>query len=66
MTKNPAKRLGCGPGGEDAILDHPFFTTIDWKALEERKVTPPFKPNVVSAKISSGLQRNGCTFRALC
>lgn len=48
MTKNPAKRLGCGPGGENAILSHPFFATIDWKALEERKVEPPFKPEVVS------------------
>ena len=54
MTKNPAKRLGCGAGGEDAILTHSFFAPIDWKALEERKVTPPFKPDVVSTEIHIG------------
>ena len=48
MTKNPAKRLGCGPGGETAIMDHEFFASVDWKALEARQVTPPFKPSVVS------------------
>ncbi|CAK8695139.1 protein kinase C-like 1B [Clavelina lepadiformis] len=48
MTKNPAKRLGCGPGGETAIMDHEFFASVDWKALEARQVTPPFKPSVKS------------------
>ena len=55
MTKNPIKRLGCNPttGGEDAIKRHPFFLNkIDWNALEERQVRPPFKPRVVSANDS--------------
>lgn len=49
MTKSPAKRLGCvkAHGGEKAVLIHPFFhEKVDWGALEERKVTPPFKPNI--------------------
>ena len=51
MTKNPAKRLGCvkAHGVERAILIHPFFhEKIDWEALEERNVKPPFKPRIVS------------------
>jgi hypothetical protein len=26
---------------------HPFFATINWKQLLEKKITPPFKPKVV-------------------
>lgn len=50
MTKTVSRRLGCvaSQGGEQAILDHPFFKDIDWRALEARKVKPPFKPKIVS------------------
>lgn len=48
MNKSVNKRLGCGQLGEQAILDHPFFREIDWIALEAKKVTPPFRPKVVS------------------
>jgi len=50
MTKSPVRRLGCvkAHGGERAILVHPFFNDkIDWEALEECKVKPPFKPKIV-------------------
>lgn len=50
MTKNVHRRLGCvaSQGGEQAILDHPFFRDIDWVALESKKVRPPFRPKTVS------------------
>lgn len=50
MTKNPSKRLGCVTAqcGEAAIQTHPFFKDIDWLALEQRRVKPPFRPRIVS------------------
>ncbi|XP_074027299.1 protein kinase C [Leptinotarsa decemlineata] len=52
MTKNPSKRLGCvvAHGTETAIQAHPFFKDMDWVALEQRKVKPPFRPRIKSRK----------------
>nr|CAD7425653.1 unnamed protein product [Timema monikensis] len=48
MTKNSTKRLGCvvAQGVEAAIRVHPFFREIEWEALENRRVKPPFKPKI--------------------
>ena len=32
----------------EELKEHPFFKTIDWKALALKQVTPPFKPVVES------------------
>jgi len=50
MTKNRNKRLGCvvADGLESAIRIHSFFRDLDWDALENRRVKPPFKPKIVS------------------
>ncbi|XP_063991823.1 protein kinase C isoform X5 [Diachasmimorpha longicaudata] len=52
LTKNPARRLGCvvANGGEKAIKSHPFFQHIDWRALEAKRVKPPFKPKINNEK----------------
>eukprot|EP00057_Strongylocentrotus_purpuratus_P019024 XP_011673498.1 PREDICTED: RAC-gamma serine/threonine-protein kinase isoform X2 [Strongylocentrotus purpuratus] len=46
LEKNPKKRLGCGPDDAKEIMRHPFFATINWEDLYERKVRPPFLPKV--------------------
>lgn len=50
MTKNPSRRLGCmtAHAGEAAIKVHAFFKDMDWAALEQKRVRPPFKPKIVS------------------
>jgi hypothetical protein len=37
-----------GYNGAYEIKDHPFFASVDWPALLNKKIKPPFKPKVVS------------------
>ena len=48
LVKEPARRLGGGPEGAKDIMRHVFFETIDWTALQEKKIAPPFKPQVLN------------------
>lgn len=46
FERDPSRRLGV----VGDIRAHPFFRTINWSALENREVEPPFKPKVVRAR----------------
>ena len=46
LRKPPQLRLGSGQAGAAEIKAHPFFAPIDWDLLIERKLEPPFKPDV--------------------
>ncbi|KAK3522202.1 hypothetical protein QTP70_030033 [Hemibagrus guttatus] len=52
LRKNPMDRLGCvvSQGKEKAIKCHPFFKKINWSRLEQRKITPPFQPQITSKR----------------
>lgn len=56
MTKSPARRLGVAGGGSGAgggmggIRAHAFFKDVDWEALAQRRLRPPFRPKVKSRK----------------
>ena len=48
LDVNTRTRLGAGRKGLKAIKTHPFFAGIDWEALEQRRVDPPYKPEAVN------------------
>ena len=48
LAKAPKDRLGGGPEDVKEIMVHPFFASINWKELENKKITPPFKPQVTN------------------
>ncbi|ORZ40381.1 kinase-like domain-containing protein [Catenaria anguillulae PL171] len=47
LDRDPEKRLGAR--GPAEVKSHPFFASIDWQALIEKRVVPPFKPSVENA-----------------
>ncbi|KAG5681604.1 hypothetical protein PVAND_011020 [Polypedilum vanderplanki] len=48
LEKSPQKRLGGGPDDVREIMVHPFFASINWYDLVNKKIIPPFKPQVTS------------------
>jgi RAC serine/threonine-protein kinase len=41
------KRLGSGPKDGEEIMDHEFFSDMDWKKLLKKEIQAPFVPQVV-------------------
>lgn len=38
LVKDPNKRLGGGPDDANEIMAHPFFSSINWTDLQQKKV----------------------------
>jgi len=47
LNRNPKHRLGAINDAED-LKAHPFFADMDWDALMNKMVVPPFKPKLKS------------------
>jgi hypothetical protein len=45
LNRDPQKRLGSVEDAKE-IKAHPFFKEIDWAQLFQKKLEPPFKPQV--------------------
>ncbi|OMJ73299.1 hypothetical protein SteCoe_28051 [Stentor coeruleus] len=50
---DPSERIHIA---ED-VKAHPWFDSIDWQAMAEKKVTPPFKPSVKNMKDTSNFDK---------
>ncbi|XP_057245146.1 RAC-beta serine/threonine-protein kinase-like [Malurus melanocephalus] len=48
LKKDPKERLGGGPGDAREVMQHRFFAAIDWSEVLQRKLVPPFRPQVTS------------------
>ncbi|OHT04188.1 Protein kinase 2 [Tritrichomonas foetus] len=46
LQKDPLKRLGCGPKGEEEIFGHPYFQNINWEKIKEKCYEMEFIPDV--------------------
>ncbi|XP_032478566.1 RAC-alpha serine/threonine-protein kinase isoform X2 [Phocoena sinus] len=48
LKKDPKQRLGGGSEDAKEIMQHRFFASIAWQDVYEKKLSPPFKPQVTS------------------
>ncbi|KAK1893472.1 RAC-alpha serine/threonine-protein kinase [Dissostichus eleginoides] len=48
LKKEPMQRLGGGSDDAKEIMQHKFFASIEWQDVYEKKLVPPFKPQVTS------------------
>merc|ERR1719259_1340116 len=48
LVKDPRHRLGGGRNDAQDIMRHVFFASIDWDMLVQKKIPPPFKPQVLN------------------
>ncbi|KAM9242815.1 serine/threonine-protein kinase N2 isoform 2-T2 [Dugong dugon] len=46
LRRNPERRLGASEKDAEDVKKQPFFRLIDWSALMDKKVKPPFVPTI--------------------
>nr|XP_055100587.1 serine/threonine-protein kinase N2-like [Symphalangus syndactylus] len=46
LRRKPEWRLGASKKDAEDVKKHPFFRLIDWSALMDKKVKPPFIPTI--------------------
>jgi serine/threonine protein kinase SCH9 len=52
LNRNPKHRLGANRDAQE-LIEHPFFDDIDWVALGQKNLVPPFKPKLKSVMDTS-------------
>ena len=46
LNRNKSARLGAGADGSERVRSCRFFARIDWARLYDRRVSPPYVPQV--------------------
>lgn len=46
FNKDPNKRLGGSEKDASEIMEHPWFSKVDWVALENKAIKPLFTPQI--------------------
>ncbi|KAG0171986.1 hypothetical protein DFQ30_011423 [Apophysomyces sp. BC1015] len=53
LEHDPTKRFGHAISGWNSLVQHPFFSSIDWHALDAKQARPPFRPSSVEANFDT-------------
>lgn len=53
LTREPEARLGSGPTDAQEIMNQPFFQKINWDDVYNKRIQPPFLPQISSATDTS-------------
>ncbi|EAY16833.1 AGC family protein kinase [Trichomonas vaginalis G3] len=53
LNRNPEARLGSGPSDYEEIKAHPFFASINWENVFNKKTKPEWKPKIKNATDTS-------------
>ncbi|KAG0185205.1 hypothetical protein DFQ28_009714 [Apophysomyces sp. BC1034] len=53
VKHDPTKRFGHAISGWNSLVQHPFFSSIDWHALDAKQARPPFRPSSVEANFDT-------------
>lgn len=63
LQKDESKRLGLMAGGIADIRSHRFYQSVDWAALAERRLPPPFTPDPASFAAATANLQDGKAFK---
>lgn len=53
LTREPDQRLGSGPTDAQEIMSQPFFRNINWDDVYNKRIQPPFQPQITNATDTS-------------
>lgn len=57
LTREPELRLGSGPTDAQEIMSHAFFRNINWEDVYQKRITPPFQPQIKNATDTSNFDQ---------